>query len=189
MAQGRTKVGPYTANNPQKKLGGVKVTTVLTGIVEYQDGASRALAPFICMGTDKKVGFHYVSRPGMTGEDRPAVPVQDCYLKYVGAGDQASACIKEAVAKSETDLAAALAAGKAKLTAGTDDFKNFEASQTEFVAYRTRSCDVFKAPDTSTDAGDFYNACVARVNLMRVNKLENPPAPAPVAAGATQPKP
>src|SRR3954452_13501365 len=46
-----TKVGPYLPDNPQKKLGGVKANTVLTGTVEYQDGADRRTAPYICIGT------------------------------------------------------------------------------------------------------------------------------------------
>ena len=176
------------AQNAQKKLGGVKVTTVMTGTIEYQEGTARALAPFICMGTDKEVGFHYVSTRAQDGADLPVVPVQDCYLKYVGAGDQASACIKDALTKSETDLAAAVSAGKAKLAPETDDYKNFEASQTEFEAYRKRSCNVFEAPDASTDAADFLNACVARLNLMRVTKLQAPPPPAPAATTPAPPQ-
>ena len=48
VLQDHMKVGPYVASNPQKKLGGVKVTTVPTGRMEYQDGSSRTVAPFIC---------------------------------------------------------------------------------------------------------------------------------------------
>lgn len=179
MTQARTKVGPYTPNNPQKKLGGVKVTTVLTGTLEYQSGTSRKLAPFICMGNDKEAGFYYASRERTDLEDWPLQPVMDCYSTYAGAGEQASACLKDVLAKSDQHLSETLASHKAKLTPGTDDFKNFEASQTEFEAYRNRSCDVYRAPDASTDAADFLNACLARVNEMRVNKLNAPPPPPP----------
>lgn len=177
LTQARTKVGPYTPNNPQKKLGGVKVTTVLTGTLEFQAGTSRRLAPFICMGTEKEAGFYYASRERKDYEDRPIQPVMDCYATYAGAGEQASACIRDVLTKIDQQLSETLAAHKAKLTPGTDDFKNFEASQSEFEAYRNRSCGVFLAPDASTDAADFYNACLARVNQLRVNKLNAPPPP------------
>jgi len=181
LTQARLKVGPYTAANPQKKLGGVKVTTVMTGTMEFQNGNARALAPFICMGNDKEAGFYYASRPRADSEDRPITPVLECYAKYAGAGETATACIKEVVTKTEQLLSETMTAQKAKLAPGSDDLKNIEASQTEFEAYRTRSCSVFTAPDASTDAADFYNACLARVNQMRVSKLNAPPPPPPAA--------
>jgi len=179
VSQDHVKVGPYVAGNPSKKLGGVKVTTVLTGRMEYQDGASRTVAPFICMGNDKEVGFHYASRPRADVNDRPIVPVQDCYAKHPDAAEpaSASACIKDTVTKSEQELSVAFAAAKAKLAEGSDDLKNLEASETEFIAYRKQSCSVYQAPDASTDAADFYNACLARVNTMRAAKLTGTAAP------------
>jgi uncharacterized protein YecT (DUF1311 family) len=170
VLQDRMKVGPYVANNAAKKLGGVKVNTVLTGMMEYQDGTSRSAAPFICMGTDKEVGFHYASRPRSDVKDRPIVPVQDCYAKHKDDAG-ATACIKETVSKSEQELAAAFAAAKTKMAAGSDDLKNLEASETEFLNYRKNSCSVYKAPDATTDAEDFLNACLARVNTMRTAQL------------------
>jgi uncharacterized protein YecT (DUF1311 family) len=177
VLQDHLKVGPYVANNPQKKLGGVKVTTVLTGLMEYQDGTSRTVAPFICMGSEKEVGFHYASRPRADVKDRPIVPVQECYAKHKDNAANATSCIKDTVSRSEQELSAALAAAKAKVAPESADLKNLEASETEFVNYRKNSCNVYKAPDAATDAEDFLNACVARVNTMRVAQLSGAAPP------------
>jgi len=171
VLQDHMKVGPYVADNPQKKLGGVKVNSVLTGLMEYQSGTSRTTAPFICMGTEKEVGFHYASRSRADVKDRPIVPVQECYAKHKDNASDATACIKETLSKSEQELSAAVAAAKAKVAPESDDLKNLEASQTEFVNYRKNSCNVYMAPDAATDAGDFLSACLARVNTMRTAQL------------------
>jgi len=168
-----TKVGPYRPDNPQKKLGGVKANTVLTGTVEYQDGADRRTAPYICIGTQKEAGYVYSSRGHVDSPDRMIAPVQECYDKNGGGpGPAATTCIGAVVAKSEEDLKTASAAARVKAEAvSPDELKNFDASAQEYANYRARSCSVFKATDAATDATDFLNACVARMNAARVTKL------------------
>jgi hypothetical protein len=176
------KVGPYVAPTESGKMGGVKVTTVLTGAIEYQDGASRNIAPVFCIGNAKEAGYYYASRPSATLEDRPIAPVQTCYARAKGDAAAARACIVDTLVKSEGELTSAVAHAKVRATqAGGEELKNLEASEREFQVYRTRSCETFKAPDASTDAQDFYDGCLARLNTMRANKLNAPPAPAPPA--------
>jgi hypothetical protein len=169
----QAKVGPYVPDNPQKKLGGIKANTVMTGTVEYQDGANRRTAPFICMGTEKEAGFVYTSRGNVNQTDRAIAPVQECYDKNGGtAGPAAASCIQAVLSKTEEDLKTASSAARTKAEAvGPDEVKNFDASAQEYTAYRTRSCSVFRAVDAVTDAPDFLNACFARLNLARSAKL------------------
>jgi hypothetical protein len=179
LATPAPKVGPYVAPTKSGKMSGVKVTTVLTGALEYQDGASRSIAPVFCIGNEKEAGYYYASRPSARLEDRPIVPVQTCYAQAKGDAAAAKACIMDALVKSEGELTSAVAHAKVRATqAGGEELKNLEASEQEFQVYRTRSCETFKAPDASTDAQNFFNACLARLNTMRTNKLNAPPAPA-----------
>ena len=146
---------------------------MLTGTVEYQDGADRRRAPYICIGTQKEAGVrvlvarthrfagsHDRARAGVLRQERrrPWSCRDDLHrggCRQVGRGPQGRA-----------------AAARAKAEAvSPDELKNFDASAQEYANDRRGSCSVFKATDATTDATDFLNACVARMNTARVAKL------------------
>jgi hypothetical protein len=171
LADPAPKVGPYVTAG-QHGFGGVRADTVLTGTVEYQDGATRVTAPFFCVGKGAKAAYYYASRARGDMADRPILPVQQCYEQFKGNAAGASGCIKDVLSGTDATLASAVAAAKARAAqSGGDEPKNFEASELQFETYRAKSCSVFKAVDASTDAADFLNACLARLNQMRANTL------------------